>query len=371
MTPVLATLLLLLQTQAPPSDLLTEPEASPPPEPYVLVEVDGPDAAAPATEGSDDGSDESAALPRVQPGRLLVLDVVDQTGGGAGTIDLNETIGAQATATHDGQTLTTGALVTKLDEAALQALSRCEDEACAATAAIPVEAEFVIGGSLTRAGDDHLLSLLLVRTQTGERIRSAQHRFAASDGVTARWVAQHLTAKVLGGALADTRVPVVFDADVEGADIVVNGTPMGATPTTMMLEPGSYAVSFSSPGEEDWRADVTVVAETPQRASAVFTAFRLPVWAFAASTGAVSVVSLSVASVFWLLAQSAYDGTLGDPASSYQGNPAPDTAFLAEKKRDVRTNALIGDVAGGVGVTLLAATVVLAAWEVTLLATGE
>lgn len=359
-------------TKAP--DLLTEPEASPAPELYKPLDLTG--APPPMQPAKQPPKVETRLPPKEQP-RLLVMDIVDQGAGPEITSSISEATGAQAIASYAGEVVTTSQIKVALDAAALQAMSGCMTEKCMADIAETVEADRVLGGSVNKVGDDFLITLMLVDPKTGDRIEQRQRK-VPDDKDLYFYATKQLTSLLLTGRAVDPLVPVAITASQPGAVLMVDGKVVGEVPQTLRLDPGDHEIRVEKDGFVNWRTTAKVEDATPLSLHADLTATRFPIWPFALSTGVVSAIAYAGAGYFWLGAQDAYDGSVtglltGSNEDSYTGKPPTqaDSAFLAEKRQQVQTRALTGDIIGVVATTFLLATVVLSAWEVAAWALSE
>ncbi len=351
-------------------ELLTEPAVSPAPELFTPQELTPlPTSMAPAEpeKGTNAQPNAAAAKPR-----LLVLDLVDQGAGPLVVGGLSQAMQAQAVQSYPGDVVTTAQLRVALDAAGLQALSGCMSEACMTNLAGTVEAERALGGSLGKAGDDYVITLLLVDSKTGARVRQEQRKVPAHQDLS-YYAVKELTALVLTGKSASPLVPVVISASEPGALVIVDGQQVGAAPVTTQLDPGRHEVRVEKDGFVTWKTVADVQEATPLELHAALTDPGFPLWPFAVSAGVVSLAAVAGGAWFGVAAQNSYDGSLplGKPADSYLGRPNPDTAFLLDKKQSVREQALWADVLYGTGAVLGVAALGLFTWELGAAAMSE
>jgi hypothetical protein len=346
--------------------LLTDPAASPPPELYKPLDLDGAPPPVTTTTTPPAKPVESKLPPKAKP-RLLVMDIVDQGVGEDIASSISEATGAQAIASYAGEVVTTAQIKVALDASALQALSGCMTEKCMADIAETVEADRVLGGSVNKVGDDFLITLILVDPKTGDRIEQRQRKVPGNADMYF-YATKQLTSLLLTGRSVDPLVPVAISASQPGAVITLDGKVVGEAPQTLKLDPGDHEIRMELDGFVSWRTTAKVEDATPLAVHANLIATRFPIWPFALTTGVVSAIALGGATYFWLGAVDAYDGSVtallgGGNADSYLGQPDADSAYLSDKKQLSRERALYGDVLGGTAGVFAAATIVLGTWE--------
>lgn len=346
---------LLLEAEEAPAPELTVPAPLPPP--AEATPSDAPPAAAPE--------------PPKKP-RLLVLDLVDQGAGLVVTGGLGQAMQAQAVQSYPGDEITTAQLKVALDAAGLQALAGCMSEQCMTSLAGTVEAERALGGSVAKAGDDYVITLVLVDPSTGNRVAQEQRKVPTHEDL-AYYAVKQLTSLVLTGKSAESLVPVAITASEPGAVVIVDGKHVGAAPVTTQLDPGRHEVRVEKDGFVTWKTTTEVQEATPVELHAELLSPGFPIWPFAVSAGVVSVAALAGGVWFGVSAQNAYDGSLplGDPADSYWGKPDASTAYLADKRLTVRERAVWADVLYGTAATFGAIAIGLFAWELGAAAMSE
>lgn len=344
-------------------DLLLEPAASPAPKLYTPAELEAP-AVTTTTPPAGPAPKAQPKPPGAPKPRLLVLDLVDQGAGQLVTGGLSQAMQGQSVQSYAGEVVTTAQLKVALDAAGLQALTGCMSETCMTDLAGTVEAERTLGGSVARAGDDFILTLLLVDTQTGARVKQEQRKVPSHEDLS-YYAIKQLTSLILTGKSTDPLVPVAIGASEEGSVVIIDGKHVGTTPVTTQLDPGRHEIRVEKDGFVTWKTVADVQEATPLELHATLVDPGFPLWPFALSTGAISVASLAGGVWFGVSAQNAYDGSLplGDPAQSYLGHPSPDTAFLQDKKQTIRERAAWADALYVVAATFGVVTVGLFAWE--------
>jgi hypothetical protein len=373
-TPTLLALV-LLATQAPaapapPAEApaTTEAEASPAPsfaEPAELDETVAPGKEAPVVvtpTAPPPAEEPKSAMPKKTAPRLLVMDLVDEGAGPEATAAIISAVASQAIQSHVGEVVTTAQLKVALDASSLQQMAGCMSESCMVDIAKTVEADRVLGGSVARAGDDYVITVLVVDPSTGARVDQRQRKVPSSQDMYF-YAAKQLTSLVLTGRTVDPLVPVAISSSQPDAMIIVDGQSRGIAPATLQLDPGDHEIRVQKDGFVAWKSRVTIEEATPLSVRADLVATRFPLWPFAISTGVLATAAAGGAAYFELAALNAYDGTLGDPAQSYLHAVQPDTAFLAEKQAEVQQRAIAALVLWGTAATLGVTTVVLGGFE--------
>lgn len=348
----------LLATQAPED--APSPSTTPPAEESAVEEG----APAPSPEPVE-------APPPAKP-RLLVLDLVDEGAGPIVTGGLNQAMQGQAVQSYAGEVITTAQLRVALDAAGLQALSGCMSEACMTDLAGTVEADRVLGGSIAKAGDDYVITLLLVEAGTGARVKQEQRKVPSHEDLS-YYAVKQLTSLALTGRSTDPLVPVVITASQPGALVIVDGKPVGEAPVTTQLDPGRHEVRVERSGYVSWRTITEVQEATPLALHAELIDPGFPLWPFAVSAGLVSVAALAGGVTFGVAAQNAFDGSslFGRPEDSYWGHPNPRSDYLAHKRLTVQERAVWADVLYGTAAVFGTVALGLFAWELGAAALSE
>lgn len=339
-------------------DLLLDAEESPAPSLFAPAKIEPP-AATPSAPA------EPAPKPRVEAKpRLLVLDLIDQGAGPIVTGGLSQAMQGQAIQSYAGEVITTAQLKVALDASGLQALSGCMSEQCMTDLGGTVEAERTLGGSIAKAGDDYVLTLLVVENQTGRRVAQQQRKVPAHEDLS-YYAVKQLTSLVLTGRSTDPLVPVAITSSQPGAVVIVDGKHVGEAPVTTQLDPGRHEIRVEKSGFVPWKTTTEVQEATPLELHAELIDPGFPLWPFALSAGAVSAAALAGGVWFGLAAQNAFDGGtfFGDPADSYWGHPSPSTDYLKEKHMTVVERAVWADILYGTAAVFGTVALGFFAWE--------
>ncbi len=143
----------------------------------------------------------------------------------------------------------------RLEEARLTFSCFDESEACMAQVGELLQVGRLIWGTLERKGDVQVLRLSLLDVTRATFVRRERYEHAGPDAV--RRLEADARAFVLGRpAVAFPRVD--FRSVPSGAAVMVAGEPRGATPLTLELAPGTYAVELRLPGHQTVARDLEV-----------------------------------------------------------------------------------------------------------------
>jgi hypothetical protein len=380
--PLLTTFLLASQVPAEPvpvnaepasadAPLLTEPEASPAPQLYTPLELDGSSPApAPVAPPPPIKPEPAKAMPSPTKPRLLVMDIVAQSGGTDVVSAISEAVNAQAIASYAGEVVTTAQIKVALDASSLQAMAGCMSETCMADIAATVEAARVLGGSVNEVGDDLLITLILVDPSNGQRIDQRQRKVPKSADMYF-YATKQLTSLLLTGRAVDPLVPVAITSSEAESKIVLDGKEVGTAPMTLKLDPGDHDVRIVKDGFVLWKTTAKVEDATPLSLHADLIATSFPLWPFALSSGVVSLAAAGGATYFALGSLNAYNGFLGDPSDSYTGAPTPDSASLADKRQATMERAIWADIFWGTSAVFGVVALGLGTWELAAAAFSE
>lgn len=334
-----------------------------------------PEVAEPTAADVSAATDEAAPASDLH-GKLLVLDLVDRGAGPELTRSLSDALGTQAGRSSRDVVLTVGEVRTKLDAAALAALTGCDAEGCMQDLATAVSADRVLGGSAAVVGGDVVLTVVLVDARTGERLGEAQRKAPAHPAL-ATYAARAVTAKALGAAALGEPVPVLLDSDPPGARAFVDGSSVGSTPVVAPLTPGAHEVTFRADGHDDQKLGLSVEDGAPVALHAALTRPTIRLWPIAAALGGVAVLAGAGAGWAGISAANSYDGSFGfftpeeDLARSYLYASPTDSMTLAAKQQQIEQLALLANVLWITAAGAAAAAIVVEGVDVGLWAFTE
>lgn len=80
----------------------------------------------------------------------------------------------------------------------------------------------------------------------------------------------------INAVLSPLQAPLSVNANVQGADVLVNGSPVGRTPITIQLAPGTYTVTVRAQGYSDFTQAVQVQPMGQAQVNAVLTPLQVP-----------------------------------------------------------------------------------------------
>ncbi len=339
-----------------------------------------PSEAAPAMSASDRSTPQAPPASTAEPPRpaaetpsrprLLVLDLIDKGAGPDVTAVINAAVQAQAVESFVlGEAVTATQLRVALDASATQLMLGCDVEECMVDVAKTVNATVALGGSVTKAGDDVVITVTTVRTSDGSRTGQQQRMVPVNRDLT-YYAAKQLASLVLTGKTVDPTVPVLVNVDQNDATIIVDGKEVGVgDDATVRLSPGEHEVRVRKNGFVEWTGRVTVVEATPLSITARLVRDRVELWPVSVGAGALTVVLGGVSVGTWIAAQQLYDGSFGgDPATSYLGQ-SPTTSEQLKSKADLITVLSGGRAARGETGTPGIATIAAALAGVTGIAT--
>lgn len=267
-----------------------------------------------------------------------MLDLVDKGAGPDVTAVINAAVQAQAVESFViGEAVTATQLRVALDASATQLMLGCDVEGCMVDVAKTVNATVALGGSVTKAGDDVVITVTTVRTSDGSRTGQQQRKVPVNRDLT-YYAARQLAALVLTGKTVDPTVPVLVNVDQSDAAVIVDGKQVGVgDDTTVRLSPGEHEVRVRKGGFVEWIGRVTVVEATPLSLTARLIKERVELWPVSVGAGALTVVLGGVSLGTWMAAQQLYDGSFGgDPSTSYLGQ-SPTTTEQLKSKADLIT----------------------------------
>jgi len=279
--------------------------------------------------------------PKTKP-RLLVIDIADKGAGADITNAVNQALQQQAVLSHPGETVTATQIKLLLDAQATQQLVGCDAEACMTQVGALVEADLILGGNVTRVGDDVVITVLTVDPKDGRRVKQEQRKTPVNKDLY-YYAAKQLSSLVLTGKAADPRVPVVVQVmaggvAVEGT-IIVDGKELGlASSKQIDLDPGAHEVIVKRGGYATWRTLLDVIEGAPQQVTATLVAERLQLWPVAIATGAAAVAT-GVASLLMLdVANAEFSGQgvlFKAENGAYQTVAPTDSADLCQREETI------------------------------------
>lgn len=334
-------------------DLLLEAEPAPAPTLETPKEIDPSTAVAASPEPPEETTKETpkkAALPPKKALRLLVMDLVDKGAGADVASSVSAAVGSQAIKSHTGEVVTTQQIKVALDAAAVQALVGCEAAACMTDVAKQVEADRVLGGNVSKVGDDLLLTLVVVEASTGARVSELQRKVPVYEDMY-YYAAKEMTALVLTGQATDSLVPVRVEASQPGAEVVVDGQVRGVTPITLKLDPGAHEIRVNAKDFASWRTLAEVQEATPLAVHADLVAERLHLWPAALVVSGVSLAAAAGATATGVWSLELYDGSVtktpGALQRSYLFGEPVDSLTLAQRRVEVQRWQLASNVLWG------------------------
>lgn len=232
--------------------------------------------------------------PKTKP-RLLVIDIADKGAGPEITAAVNQALQQQAVLSHQGEAITATQIKLLLDAQATQQLLGCDSEACMVGVGTLVEADLIMGGNVTRVGDDVVITVLTVDPTDGRRVKQEQRKTPLNKDLY-YYAARQLSSLVLTGKAADPRVPVIVQVMAVGAaaegTIIIDGKDVGlASSKQIELDPGAHEIMVKRPGFTTWRTLLDVVEGAPQQVTATLIGERIELWPVAIATGAAAVAT--------------------------------------------------------------------------------
>ena len=302
-------------------------------------------ATTPAAEGAAETPAEVAEKPR-----LLVTELKNQGASDELVAAINAAIASQAKASFAGEVTSTQEVRAKLELSSQKLLSGCSDDNCYFDAAKVIGAEKVLGGSVSKVGDDLLVNVIVINGRDGTRVTQVQRKTPPLQEL-AIYTAAQSTAIALVGAPTTTSVPVVVRIRPGPTDALVrvDGEERGAPPVTLSLAPGSHDIEIRASAVAPYRTTLTVEAGSPILIEAKLGSDNIELWPVAVGMGAASVVTLAAGLAFGAFAQLNYDGTvaglpLGNPDDSYLLKSPATSVELAEKEQTISQLSLASNV---------------------------
>ncbi len=274
------------------------------------------------------------------------MDLADKGAGADITNAVNQAVQGQALVSHPGETITVTQIRVLLDAQATQQLVGCDAEACMTDIGKTVEADTIMGGNVTKVGDDIVITVITVDPTTGKQLKQQQRKTPLNRDLY-YYAAKQVTSLALTGKAADPRVPVVVTvldkaAAAEGSIIVDGKLVATASSARLDLDPGQHELVVKRSGFADWKSVLDVVEGTPQQVTANIVQERLYLWPVAVATGIGAVVAGVTSAIMFDYAQSLYDGQGVLFTNTKTGKNAPyttvtptDTAELCERERQI------------------------------------
>lgn len=242
--------------------------------------------------------------------RMLVMDLVDNGAGKEVAKALTAAMNQQAIKSYNGIVTTAEEIRLTLTVSAQQQLTGCMEPRCMANVGKTIEADIVLGGNVTKVGDDIVITILSTNARTGERMGSEQRKVPLHQSLYF-YAAQQLTSLVITGKVVSSRVPVRINASESAAEVLVDGRALGYAPMTVDLDPGQHVVRVTQGGYVPWQSTITVVDGTPLEVNATLTSESVALWPVAIGAGVVSALFLGMAAVSLEFAYENYNGGLG------------------------------------------------------------
>jgi hypothetical protein len=296
----------------------------------------------PTTTPAAPPPEKTSLLPPKTKPRLLVIDIADKGAGADITNAVNQALQQQAVLSHPGETVTATQIKLLLDAQATQQLVGCDAEACMTQIGTLVEADLILGGNVTRVGDDVVITVLTVDPKDGRRVKQEQRKTPLNKDLY-YYAAKQLSSLVLTGKAADPRVPVVIQVmaggvAVEGT-IIVDGKEVGlASNKQFDVDPGAHEIMVKRPGFTTWRTLLDVAEGAPQQVSATLVAERIELWPVAVATGAAAVATGVAALLMFDVAAAEYSGQgvlFKAENGAYQTVAPTDSADLCQREETI------------------------------------
>lgn len=328
------------------------------------------DAGAEATAPADATDQDAASVPppkvevtAVAGPRLLVTELIDQGAGDDLTAVINAAIAAQAKQSYKGDVTSTTEVRAKMELSAKKVLSGCKDDSCYFDAAKVVGAEKVLGGSVSKVGDDLLINIIVVNGRDGTRVTQVQKKSPPLQEL-ATYTATQAAAIAIAGAPTGASVPVVIRVDegTKEAMVFIDDEERGAPPLSVTLAPGTHRVEIKASGLTPYRTTLNVEAASPILLEANLATDRVELWPVAAGMAGASAVALVAGVTFGAFAQLNYDGTvagleLGNPDESYALKSPATSVELAEKEQAITQLSIASNILTVSGAVLVAGAV--------------
>lgn len=242
--------------------------------------------------------------------RMLVMGLVDNGAGKEVTKAVTAAMNQQAIKSYNGIVTTAEEIRLTLTVSAQQQLTGCMEPRCMANVGKTIEADIVLGGNVSKVGDDIVITILSTNARSGERMGSEQRKVPLHQSLYF-YAAQQLTSLVITGKVVSSRVPVRINASESAAEVLVDGRALGYAPMTVDLDPGQHVVRVTQGGYVPWQSTITVVDGTPLEVNATLSSESIALWPVAIGAGVVSTLFLGMAAVSLELAYENYNGGLG------------------------------------------------------------
>lgn len=282
----------------------------------IATPIAAPGAALIATPGAPPGAPEKKSLlpPKTRP-RLLVMDLADKGAGLEATNAISQAMQAQAVISHLGDAVTSTQIKILLDTQANQQLTGCDSELCMTDIGKLIEADLILGGNVTKVGDDVVITLITVTPADGKRVKQEQRKTPLNRDLY-YYTAKELTALLLTGRSVDPRVPLIIHVvdgknatpaegtiDVDGKQVAVGTT------AQLTLEPGKHEIMVKRSGFANWKSVVDVLEGSPLQLTASLVSERVYLWPVAIGTGVAAAVLGGVAALLADYVRGEFDGS--------------------------------------------------------------
>jgi hypothetical protein len=170
---------------------------------------------------------------------------------------------AALTAEIDAGLRSAGATVVTTDElskASGTGLSDCRDEACLQGVAGKAAATHLVRASVHMEESDYVIALELVDGATGKVVHQASQTCELCGLTEAQAVARSLAESLKDQLVAASAEPgtLTVESTPAGAEVLVDGEPVGTTPLELQVAAGAHAIVLRLPGHVDEERRVVV-----------------------------------------------------------------------------------------------------------------
>jgi hypothetical protein len=274
------------------------------------------------------------------------MDLADKGAGADITNAVNQAVQGQALTSHTGETVTVTQIRVLLDAQATQQLVGCDAEACMTDIGKSVEADVIMGGNVTKVGDDIVITVITVDPTTGKQLKLQQRKTPLNRDLY-YYAAKQVTSLALTGKAADPRVPVVINvldkaAAAEGSIMVDGKLVATASSTRLDLDPGQHELVVKRAGFADWKSVIDVQEASPLQVTSNLVQERVYLWPVAVATGIAAVATGVTAAIMFDHAHNLYDGQGVLFTNKKTGAEGPyttvtptDTAELCKREREI------------------------------------
>ncbi len=153
-----------------------------------------------------------------------------------------------------------------LSEQGLQSSGACDSQDCTVKVGQLLGVEQILAGSIGYTNGLYSFSLRLIDVKTGEILRTATQDCSCSFQEVLTTAVPRLAAAISSQTGSGSAWIV---SDPPGAQVLVDGSPKGATPASLEdLPPGSHALTLRKEHHQDWTGTVEVALGKPSRVQA-------------------------------------------------------------------------------------------------------